>query len=269
MREIRSASPLSVHSSLRMFVVVVACLVGSVSSQECFPWNGNAALKSAVNNYIHGGGPNSAAGRRYGRVLGNWCVRRVASLAGVFLNQATFNDPLTGWDTSNATSFARMFEGAASFNRPLGHFKTNKAITMDRMFFGAKKFQGIGLASWHTGKVQSFFWTFKSSAMNADISTWNMGSANDLRDMFRNTPYNKNLCLWGATLRRTNLPSTRVANMFASTSCAVKTSPTFASDPAGPLCSACPSWRWGGVCFEDGNELYDAVGVRSLFGDGD
>jgi hypothetical protein len=50
--------------------------------------------------------------------------------------------------------------------------------------------------------------------------------------------------------------------MFASTRCPVKTSPSFASNPTGPLCHACPAWRWGRTCFADGDELYDAIGVR-------
>jgi surface protein len=227
----------------------------------CFPWNGNTALKNAVNDYIKNGGAKSAAGRKYGLVIGNWCVSRVASFAGVFLGQKTFNERLTGWDTSNATSFARMFEGASIFNQPLGHFNTAKVTTMDRVFYGALMFQGIGLDKWNTGRVTSLYWAFRNSAMNADIRSWNVRSVNDLRETFRFTPYNRNLCRWGETLRRVNLPSARLVNMFDSTRCPIRTSPSFSSSPAGPFCQACLSWRWGKTCFADGEELYNAAGV--------
>jgi hypothetical protein len=81
--------------------------------------------------------------------------------------------------------------------------------------------------------------------------------------MFRFTPFNNNLCLWGNTLASSKLPSSRLASMFASTNCPVKTSPSFADSPTGPLCHVCPAWRWGTTCFaEDGGALYDLVDVR-------
>jgi surface protein len=168
-----------------------------------------------------------------------------------------------------------MFEGASIFNRPLGHFNTAKVTSMDRVFYGAKKFQGTGLATWNTGRVTTLYWAFRNSSMNADISSWNVGSVTDLRDAFRFTPYSRSLCRWGDTLRKAGLPSSRLVNMFASTRCPVQTSPSFASSPTGPLCHACPTWRWGTTCFADGGELYNAAGVSRAwqqrvcrFGDG-
>jgi hypothetical protein len=229
----------------------------------CFSWNGNAELKRAVKDYIKNGGANSAAGRKYGSVIGNWCVSKVASFAGVFMNQRTFNEPLTGWKTTNATSLARMFERAISFNQNIGNFDVRKVTTLDRTFYGATAFQGKGLGTWKTGKVKSLNWTFKNSAMITDISSWSVGSVNDLRETFRNTPFSSNLCKWGNALKKANLPTAKKVNAFASTSCPAQASPSFDDAPTGPLCHICPPWQWGKRCFANGDDLYDAVGVSS------
>jgi surface protein len=244
--------------------VLLACF-RTASSLECFAPNGNAVLKAAVSDYIKNGGANSTAGKRYGGTIGSWCVSKVNSFAQVFMGQTTFNSPLTGWKTTNATIFAQFFQGATKFNQPLGHFDTSKVTNFDRVFYGATAFQGLGLNTWNTARASSFYWAFKNSSMNANVSAWTMGSATDLREAFRFTPFKNNLCLWGNTLQKANLPSTRLANMFASTNCPVKTTPSFADSPTGPLCYACPAWRWGKTCFpEDGNALSAAVEVRCV-----
>jgi surface protein len=235
----------------------------SVSAQTCFAASGNAALKSAVNDYIRNGGATSSAGRTYGAVIGNWCVSRVTSFAQVFMGQTSFNQPLTNWNTSSATSLAQMFMNATSFNQPLGHFDTRRVTNLDRTFYMARSFTGQGLNTWQTSRVSSFYWTFRNSSMNANISSWNMAAATDLRETFRFSPFNNNLCLWGNTMVSSKLPTSRTTNMFASTNCPVKTSPSFADSPTGPLCHACPAWRWGTACFgADGNELANAINVR-------
>lgn len=253
------------HHHAFLKIILIAGLLGSVSSQgqrECFPWDGNAILKSAVNDYIRNGGTRSAAGRRYGRKIGVWCVKRVASFAGVFLGQSTFNLPLDQWDTSNATSFARMFEGASSFDQNLRNFATSRATSFDRMFYKAQKFTGKGLERWRTNNVRNFYWTFKNSSMVANISSWNVSSANDLRETFRFTPFKQNLCAWGNTLRRSSLRASRLSKMFDASGCPVTASISFSGSPTGPLCHACPAWRWGTSCFANGDDLYDAVSVR-------
>jgi Mycoplasma protein of unknown function, DUF285 len=248
---------------LRALALLLVVCFRSVGAGECFPPNGGAALKAAVNDYIKNGGANSAAGKRYGGTIGSWCVSKVNSFAQVFMGQTTFNSPLTGWRTTNATNFAQFFQGATKFNQPLGHFDVSKVLSLDRAFYGAKAFQGQGLATWNTARVTSFYWAFRNSSMSANVSAWKMGSATDLREMFRFTPFNNNLCLWGNTLASSKLPSSRLASMFASTNCPVKTSPSFADSPTGPLCHVCPAWRWGTTCFaEDGGALYDLVDVR-------
>jgi surface protein len=237
----------------------------TVSAQTCFAASGNSALKSAVNDYIKNGGATSTAGKTYGAIIGNWCVSKVTSFAQVFMGQTTFNQPLTNWNTSSATSFAQMFMNATSFNQPLGQFDTRRVTNMDRMFHMARSFTGQGLNTWQTSRVSSFYWTFRNSSMTANISSWNMAAATDLRETFRFSPFNNNLCLWGSTMVSSKLPASRMTSMFASTNCPVQTSPSFADSPTGPLCYACPAWRWGTSCFgADGNELGDAINVRAL-----
>jgi surface protein len=240
---------------------VVLLSLGSVASQQtaCFPANGNAALRAAVADYV-AKGRKSAAAQKYGADIGKWCVSRVTSFAAVFKDQKTFNRPLK-WNTSSATNFAQFFQNAASFNQNLGNLDTSRVTNMDRAFFGAKKFQGKGLNRWNTNRVQSLYYAFRNSSMNADLSNWTMSSATDLRETFRFTPMDKDLCAWGNTLKPTKI-GTRVSNMFATSNCPIKTSPSLATSPIGPLCHACPvPWRWGTECFPTHGELYDAVGV--------
>ena len=229
------------EAAVRRTTLGLGILAWATTAQQqyaCFPPgpNGTQALTTAVNDYTRGGTTSKLL---YGPAIGDWCVDRVTSFAGVFQGKTSFNEPLTNWRTSNATNMAQMFQNCFAFNQPLGHFDVSRVTNLDRTFLRAYAFTGQGLGCWYVSSVQSLYWTFKNaSSCNPPVSNWDVRSVTDLSETFRYSALNQNLCPWGSKLSSSKV-GTNIANTFDGTKCPVTSNLNFAATPPGPLCYTC------------------------------
>ena len=79
----------------------------------------------------------------------------------MFLNNGSFNQPLTNWNTNKIDAIRGMFEGASNFNQPLNHFNTTLVTNMEKIFTNAQSF-------------------------NKDISSWDVSSVTNMNSIFNN-----------------------------------------------------------------------------------
>ena len=96
-------------------------------------------------------------------------ITNVASIDGItimynmFLNNAIFNQDISGWDVSNVTHMNSMFQNASAFNRNISTWNVSNVMNMDSMFQNA-------------------------SAFNQNISSWNVSNVTNLSFMLLNCP---------------------------------------------------------------------------------
>jgi surface protein len=69
--------------------------------------------------------------------IGDWDMRNVVNMEGMFRFAKSFNQPIGQWQTENVSNMARMFYEASSFNQPIGQWQTENAAK-DGMFLDAK-----------------------------------------------------------------------------------------------------------------------------------
>jgi surface protein len=76
----------------------------------------------------------------------------VTSMAEMFKDAKSFNQPIGNWRTHNVTDMREMFSWAESFNQPINSWNIYKVTDMSRMFFWATSFnQPI---TWNISKVK-------------------------------------------------------------------------------------------------------------------
>ena len=159
-----------------------------------------------------------AAARSYGAIK-NWDLQNVTSLRNLFSFKERFNEDISSWNVSSVTDFSSLFWEASGFDGDLGAWDVSRAETMACMFCGASSYTGKGLDEWHDklGNVQDMFNMFEGSAIggssgdgksSADLSSWQVASVTNFRQMFMDTPnYNQKLC-WNVSVLA------RVGDMF-------------------------------------------------------
>jgi surface protein len=70
----------------------------------------------------------------FNQPIGDWNVRQVRSMNGMFSNARQFNQDISGWDISNVENFNDMFWSAQSFYQDLSSW-TIKQFTQTRHMF--------------------------------------------------------------------------------------------------------------------------------------
>jgi len=96
-------------------------------------------------------------------------------MGGMFAQNSSFNQDISGWDVSNATQINLMFTFATSFNQDISGWDVSNVTNMNGMFKNAASF-------------------------NQDISSWDVSSVNNMNGMFsRATAFDQNLGSWDVT----------------------------------------------------------------------
>ena len=54
----------------------------------------------------------------------------MTSLANMFYEASSFDQPLSGWNVSNVTSIQGLFRGASSFNQSIGNWDVSSVNDM-------------------------------------------------------------------------------------------------------------------------------------------
>lgn len=78
------------------------------ASQTCFQATDGGregVLYNSIRLYVMG---DSTVRSTYGQLIGNWCVDAVTDMSFLFLDLATFNEPLDNWNVANAVNMNGM-----------------------------------------------------------------------------------------------------------------------------------------------------------------
>ena len=118
-----------------VFVSLVLCATANGDDepqQEQFACiTTNQELQTAVQAYVQQQNEEQATNstttttkqqvqEQYGPIIGDWCLSsNITSLAGLFRDMDTFNEPLAGWNTEFVSDFSYTFAGAALFDQDL------------------------------------------------------------------------------------------------------------------------------------------------------
>jgi len=127
----------------------------------------------------------------------NTCTSGITDMAGLFRDEADFNENIGSWDISNVNDVSEMFQNAESFDQEIGAWDVSNVNSMKKMFIGAKSFnQDIG--NWEVESVTDMTSMFSDATVfNQDISGWDVSNVTDMNSMFKGTnDFNQDLSIW-------------------------------------------------------------------------
>ena len=122
---------------------------------------------------------------------------KVTNMYNLFLDAASFDQPIGNWDVSNVTTMEQMFMRARAFNQPIGSWDVSNVRNMRYLFIGAYGFnQDIG--NWDVSSVTNMNGTFAvATSFNQDISSWDVSNVQDMWAMFNSaTSFNQPIGSW-------------------------------------------------------------------------
>ncbi len=125
--------------------------------------------------------------------ISNVCTSQITNFNGLFKNNKTFNQDISGWDTSNVTNMGAMFTNS-SFNGDISNWKVSNVTDMGHIFHSSV-FKG-DISRWDTSNVKIFGYAFYYSKFNGDISNWNTGSATNMTRMFFSSAFSGDISEW-------------------------------------------------------------------------
>ena len=146
-----------------------------------------------------GGGADCGVGGE--AVIGAWDVSSVTSVENLFLNAASFNQPIGDWNTSLVTNMNSVFLNAASFNQPIGAWDVSSVTSVRNLFSGATSFNQP-LADWDVSKITSTYLMFNNAAaFDQPLSNWDVSSVTSMEGMFHGaSAFNSDISGWGDKL---------------------------------------------------------------------
>ncbi|WP_299366259.1 BspA family leucine-rich repeat surface protein [Winogradskyella sp.] len=132
--------------------------------------------------------------------INNWDVSTITTMAGMFREAQSFNQPLGNWNVSNVSDMSALFYNASDFNQDLNTWIVSNVSTMEAMFLGALEFNG-NISSWNVSNVLNMEDMFLvARAFNQDISAWNVSSVNNMQEMFNGAEdFNQPLNSWNVS----------------------------------------------------------------------
>ena len=163
--------------------------------------------------------------------INNWNTANVTQIDYLFMDNATFNQPIGNWNTAKVTTIAHTFYNAKAFNQDIGAWNLGACVTFAFAFYGATAFNNGGspsidnwdtskvtnmgfslfyctnfnqpIGSWDTSKVTTMGSMFvECFAFNQDIGSWDVGLVTDMNFMLRGqfpsvpTAFDQNLGAW-------------------------------------------------------------------------
>ena len=143
----------------------------------------------------------------FNQPIGNWNVSNVTAMNGMFSRATAFNQPIGNWNVSNVTNMGGMFNGATSFNQPISNWNVSKVTNMGSMFRMAAAFNQ-DLSSWNVSNVTNMSGMFQdAAAFNQPIGSWNVSNVTDMNGMFWwSTKFNQPISNWNVS-KVTNMGS--------------------------------------------------------------
>ena len=118
--------------------------------------------------------------------LKNWKVDKVVNMNGVF-EDSSFNGDLSNWDTSTVEDMTSMFDTATFNNDSIKKWSVENVISFENMF-GSNEAFNQDLSKWKVSSAEVFAEMFAgASAFNQQLC-WDVSSATDTYEMFRDSP---------------------------------------------------------------------------------
>jgi len=132
--------------------------------------------------------------KKYGPIRTWQLGKDVTDLSGLFNNNATFNENISGWNVSNVTNMYGMFSNATEFNQPLNNWNVSNVTNMYGMFSNAFKFNQP-LDKWDVSNVTDMEIMFDRelmgdgkdktpNAFNQNLSGWKLNCNVNINSMF-------------------------------------------------------------------------------------
>lgn len=120
----------------------------------------------------------------FNQPIGNWDTHNVGTMNTMFYGATSFNQPIEDWDTSSVTSMFGLFYGASSFNQPLGNWDVSNVTDMSAMFFAATSFNR-NINNWNVSSVTNMNAVFSgATSFNQPLANWNTGNVDNMASMF-------------------------------------------------------------------------------------
>ena len=141
----------------------------------------------------------------FNQPIGSWDVSNVTEMLGMFWGASSFNQSIGSWDVGSVTRMVLMFYNASSFNQPIGSWNVSNVTNMSDMFLNATAFNQP-LGSWNVISVTDMSIMFSgASSFNQPIGSWNVSNVTNMYAMFLNaTAFNQNIGNWDVS-RVTNM----------------------------------------------------------------
>lgn len=179
---------------------------GTIGLNELFDGNNVKAI-DAIGNWLSGGRTTLQQTFYNNSTLNssdmaNWDVSNITNFNQTFRNASSFNVNIGSWDVSSVQYFNNMFRNADSFNQDIGSWDVSAGIRFTGMFRDNGGFQNGGnnnINNWTfktTGSLQMRH-MFRNSNFNRNIGSWNTGQVITMRDMFRdNGNFDQDISGW-------------------------------------------------------------------------
>lgn len=137
--------------------------------------------------------------------MANWDVSSITNMNQTFRNASAFNVNIGSWDVSSVTNFSQAIRNADAFNQDLGSWNVSAGTTFNGMFRDTLIFQNGGndnINNWtfkSTGTINMRH-MFRNSRFNRNIGSWNTGQVTTMRDMFRDARnFDQDISNWDFT----------------------------------------------------------------------
>ncbi len=115
--------------------------------------------------------------------IGDWNTESVTTMAYMFADASSFNQPIGDWNTSSLTDMKFMFYFANSFNQPIDNWNTSLVTNMMGVFIYNSSFNQP-LDHWNTSSVITMSTMFyQASSFNQAIGDWDLNASVNLNDM--------------------------------------------------------------------------------------
>ena len=141
---------------------------------------------------------------KYGEVV-NWNTSLITDMSGLFANDSSFNENISGWNVGNVTNMARMFFGSINFNQDISTWSVSNVTSMQNMFNSGNLLIPSNfnqdISSWDVKNVTNIEGMFDNNdTFNQDITNWNTSNINNMTSLFaRCANFNQNISKWNTS----------------------------------------------------------------------
>ncbi len=135
--------------------------------------------------------------QKFNQEIGSWDVSMVEDMSFMFYKTQAFNQDISSWDVKNVITMRVMFAYTESFNQSLNEWDVSNVIDMSGMFSYAEAFNG-NVNEWDVSNVVSMEAMFAgNSIFNQSLNNWDVSNVENMSYMFfYSTAFNQDISNW-------------------------------------------------------------------------